>query len=280
MVTPWSRLPSYTRLHTSVIHTLVFIHTTTHTVAVPNVAWVQLFLASLLPFSPLFLTMSPSLPNPKQPVKSSYGFWGTISTAVGCKAVSACLSPMLLSSCLPEKQSTAHLSPSLPVPAFLLRTMLEHSWGSAWAAVGALRWGLGRSLGQLCVWCRKSYSSVESLRVSVPLWKTRLSWPFRSETLTGPRLCSHTHPHTQLLAHLDTQPVTRSVVVIMLFRTLLFVINYAARTDTISYTTYPGVTDWVPQGVGQSVTSPNCPPVTVQVFAVYCNVPDPVICSL
>ena len=235
--------------------------------------------------------MSVSLPQPKAAREIQLGLPGehkyatsAISTAVGCKAVSACLSPMLLSSCLTEKQSTAHLCPSLPVPAFLLRTMLEHSWGSAWAAVGALRWGLGRSLCQLCVWCRKSYSSVESLRVSVPLWKTRLSWPFRSETLTGRRLCSHTHththPHTQLLAHLDTQPVTRSVVVIMLFRTLLFVINYAARTDTISYTTYPGVTDGVPQGVGQSVTSPNCPRVTVQVFAVYCNMPDPVICSL
>jgi len=91
---------------------------------------------------------------------------------------------------------------------------------------------------------------------------------------------THTHTHTQLLAHLGTQPVTLSVVVIMLFRTLLFVINYAARTDTISYTTYPGVTDGVPQGVGQSVTTPNCPRVTVQVFAVYCNMPDPVICSL
>ena len=242
----------------------MFIHTTTHTVAVPNVAWVQLFLASLLPFSPLLLT---SLSQPKAAREVQLGLLGehkyTISTAVGCKAVSACLSPMLLSSCLPEKQSTAHLSPSLPVPAFLLRTVLEHSWGSAWAAVGALRWGLGRSLCQLCVWCRKSYSSVESLRVSMPLWKTSVSWPFRSETLTGRRLCSHTHTHTQLLAHLGTQPVTRSVVVIMLFRTLLFVINYAARTDTISYTTYPGVTDGVPQGVGQSVTSPNCPRVTV-----------------
>lgn len=116
-------------------------------------------------------------------------------------------------------------------------------------------------------------ASVRAIVEDQTLVAIQIRDPYRSTPL-------FTHTPTQLLAHLDTQPVTRSVVVIMLFRTLLFVINYAARTDTISYTTYPGVTDGVPQGVGQSVTSPNCPRVTVQVFAVYCNMPDPVICSL
>jgi len=122
-------------------------------------------------------------------------------------------------------------------------------------------------------------ASVHAIVEDQTLVAIQIRDPYRSTPLfthTHPR----THTHTQLLAHLDTQPVSRSVVVIMLFRTLLFVINYAARTDTISYTTYPGLTDGVPQGVGQSVTTPNCPRVTVQVFAVYCNMPDPVICSL
>jgi len=159
MVTPRSRLPSYTRLHTSVTHPRVHSHYYTHSCR-PKCcvgSTVPRFSSPIFSSLPHYVTFSPQ---PKAAREVQLGLLGehkyTISTAVGCKAVSACLSPMLLSSCLPEKQSTAHLSPSLPVPAFLLRTMLEHSWGSARAAVGALRWGLGRSLCQLCVWCRKS----------------------------------------------------------------------------------------------------------------------------
>ena len=117
-------------------------------------------------------------------------------------------------------------------------------------------------------------ASVRAIVEDQTLVAIQIRDPYRSTPLF-----THTHTHTQLLAHLDTQPVTRSVVVIMLFRTLLFVINYAARTDTISYTTYPGVTGslraWGSQSPRQTV-----PVLQYRSLHIYCNMPDPVICSL